>query len=145
MKALVVNKVKGQVDTESVIQQVKFWLSDATSGVYTLVFEKAKKPRSNDQNKLMWVWFTCISRSWSEAYGRLWTPQNVHDYYCRKFLLTTLPDGSSIPGSTSKLDSEAFTEFLNKVQADAATEYGITLLSITDPMYDFWSRQYVNY
>lgn len=145
MKAVVAIKSKGVVvNAMEVINQVKMWLGDASNGNYTLSFERVKRPRSNEQNRLMWVWFTCIARSWSEASGCLFTAQNVHDAYCIKFLPITLPNGVTVTGGTSKLTSEQMTEFLNKVQADAATEYGITLLSITDPMYDLWSKQYIN-
>lgn len=146
MKAVVVTKNKGVVvNADEVRSQLQMWLNDAANGSYTLSFEKVKKPRSNDQNRLMWVWFTCVARSWSEASGNLFTAQHVHDFYCTKFLPVTLPNGETVTNGTSKLTSEQFTEFLNKVQADAATEYGITLLSIADPMYEIWSKQYINY
>lgn len=146
MKAVVVIKNKGVVvNADEVRSNLYMWLNDAANGNYTLSFEKVKKPRSNEQNKLMWVWFTCVARSWSEASGSLFTAQNVHDFYCTKFLPVTLPNGETVTNGTSKLTSEQFTEFLNKVQSDAATEYGITLLSIADPMYEIWSKQYINY
>lgn len=145
MKAVVAIKRNGAVvNAMEVLNQVKMWLGDASNGAYTLTFEKVKKHRSNEQNKLMWVWFSCVARSLTEASGTLYTAQNIHDAYCVKFLPITLPDGTTVTGGTSKLNSEQMTEFLNKVQADAATEYGITLLSITDPMYEIWSKQYIN-
>ena len=145
MKSQRVIKVKGAVvDEIGIVKQVQMWLNDATNGDYMLSFDKVKKPRSNEQNRLMWVWFTCIARSWSEATGRVFTSQNVHDAYCLMFLPVTLPNGKNIAGSTSKLTSEQMTEFLDKVQADAATEYGIKLLSLSDLLYEEWSRQYIN-
>ena len=145
MKCIRVNKANGNVGDEvGILRQVRLWFSDATNGSYMLSFEKIKKPRSNDQNRLMWVWFTCIARSWSEATGRVFTRENVHDAYCQLFLPVTLPSGQNIAGSTSKLTTEQMTEFLNKVQADAADSYGINLLSLTDVRYEEWARQYLN-
>ena len=145
MKSTRVIKFKGSVVGEDrIIDQVRMWLGDASNGNYTLSFDRVKRPRSNEQNKLMWVWFTCIARSWSEATGIVFTPQNVHDAYCLKFLPVTMPNGQNISGSTSKLNSEQMTEFLDRVQADAATEYGIKLLSLSDLNYEEWSRQYNN-
>lgn len=145
MKCIRVNKANGNVGDEvGILRQVRLWFSDATNGSYMLSFEKIKKPRSNDQNRLMWVWFTCIARSWSEATGRVFTRENVHDAYCQLFLPVTLPSGQNIAGSTSKLTTEQMTEFLNKVQADAADSYGIKLLSLTDVRYEEWARQYLN-
>lgn len=145
MKCIKVNKVKGHVGEEiDILRQVRLWLSDAANGAYMLSFERIKKPRSNDQNRLMWVWFTCIARSWSEATGIAFTRENVHDAYCQKFIPVTMPNGQNIAGSTSKLTSDQMSEFLNNVQADAATEYGIKLLSLTDVRYEEWAKQYLN-
>lgn len=146
MKAIRFTKSCGVVpERVTVEQQVSLWLNDATNGDYTLTLEKTKKPRSNEQNKLMWVWFNCIAKSWTEATGRGFTAQDAHDAYCLMLLPKELPNGKRIPGETKGLTSEEMTDFLNKVQADAASEYGITLLSITDPIYELWSRQYQNY
>lgn len=146
MKAMQFIKSKGAVENEiGVVRQVRMWLGDITNGEYMLTLERAKKPRSNDQNKLMWVWFNCIAQSWSEATGGGFTAQDVHDAFCITLLPKTLPNGTRIPGSTKLLTTDQMTEFLNKVQAEAATEYGITLLSANDPMYDLWARQYTTY
>lgn len=146
MKALRITKSYGQVvDLPGIELQLSLWLNDATNGDYTLTLERTKKPRSNEQNRLMSVWFNCIAKSWTEATGRGFTAQDAHDAYCLMLLPKELPNGKRIPGETKGLTSEEMTDFLNKVQADAATEYGITLLSITDPIYELWSRQYQNY
>lgn len=143
MRAYQFTKAKGEVPMYPlIVQQLQLWLQDATNGEYTLVLERTKKSRSSDQNRLMWVWFTCIAKSWSEATGRGFTAQDVHDAYCLMFLPKTLPNGTRIPGKTSKLNSDEMTAFLNQVQSDAAVEYGITLLSNNDPLYELWSRQY---
>lgn len=145
MKCVRVNKVNSRVGDElEILRQVRMWFDDAANGSYMLSFEKIKKPRSNDQNRLMWVWFTCIAKSWSEATGMVFTRENVHDAYCQLFIPVTLPNGQNIAGSTSKLTSEQMTEFLNNVQAHAASEYGIKLLSLTDIRYEEWARQYLH-
>lgn len=146
MKTARVYKVKGAVVNEiSVISTIKMWLNDATNGDYMLTFDKTKKHRSNEQNRLMWVYFTCIAKGWSEMTGRVFTAQEVHDAYCLEFLPKTTPNGNRIPGKTSELTKEEMTEFLNRVQVDALESYGITLLSLTDQLYEEWSRQYINY
>ena len=145
MKCVRVNKVNSRVGDElDILRQVRMWFDDAANGSYMLSFEKIKKPRSNDQNRLMWVWFNCIAKSWSEATGMVFTRENVHDAYCQLFIPVTLPNGQNIAGSTSKLTSEQMTEFLNNVQAHAASEYGIKLLSLTDIRYEEWARQYLH-
>ena len=47
-----------------------------------------------------------------------------------------------IAGHTSGLTTEQMTEFLNKVQADAASEYGITLPNPEDLYFEMWAEQY---
>jgi hypothetical protein len=134
-------KARNSNNADEVMQAVKLWLSDAMNGEYTLVLERAKSPRSNNQNRLMWLWFTCIAKSWSEATGQTFTAQTVHDVYCRLFLPMETPRGR-IAGHTNKLSVEQMTEFLDKVQADAASEYGIQLPNPEDMYFEVWAKQY---
>ena len=142
MKSLVKTKQKGQQPKVSdICTQVALWLNDATNGTYTLTFDKAKKPRTNDQNRLMWLWFNCIAKSWSDATDRAFTSQDVHDAYCLMLLPIETPKGK-VAGSTKGLTTEQMSDFLNKIQADAASEYGITLPSPEDVYFDIWAKQY---
>lgn len=141
-KSILVNKSKNQtLNVSEILAQVEVMLSDATYGTYLLTFERAKKPRSGEQNRLMWLWFTCIAKSWSEATNRAFTSQDVHDAYCLMFLPIQTPKGA-VAGKTSGLTTEQMTEFLNKVQADAASEYGITLPNPEDRYFEIWAKQY---
>lgn len=141
-KSILVNKSKNQtLNVSEILAQVEVMLSDATYGTYLLTFERAKKPRSSEQNRLMWLWFTCIAKSWSEATNRTFTSQDVHDAYCLMFLPIQTPKGA-VAGKTSGLTTEQMTEFLNKVQADAASEYGITLPNPEDRYFEVWAKQY---
>lgn len=109
------------------------------NGKYLVTITKHKEPRSIDQNALMWMWFTCIEMETG-------TPkQDVHDYYCRKFLRKTIMwNGRTevVAEGTSKQSKERMTVFLNQVQADAATEFGITLPTPEDRYYDEFKEQY---
>ena len=141
-KSLTITKSKAYPPKVSdICTQVALWLNDATNGTYTLTFEKAKKPRTNDQNRLMWLWFGCIAKSWSEACGMAITSQDVHDAYCLMLLPIETPKGR-IAGSTRGLTTEQMSEFLNNVQADAASEYGIILPNPQDVYFEVWARQY---
>lgn len=141
-KSILVNKSKNQtLNVSEILAKVEVMLSDATYGTYLLTFERAKKPRSSEQNRLMWLWFTCIAKSWSEATNRTFTSQDVHDAYCLMFLPIQTPKGA-VAGKTSGLTTEQMTEFLNKVQADAASEYGITLPNPEDRYFEIWAKQY---
>ena len=83
------------------------------NGQYRIIFEKVGYARSLSQNKLFWMWMTDLEY-WSGASRNEW-----HDYYCKKFL----PPGVG----TSKLSTEAMRHFMNQIQADALTEWNVTL------------------
>lgn len=109
------------------------------NGRYTVTIAREKQPRSLDQNALMWLWFTCVS-------DETGTPvQDVHDYYCAKFLRKQISWNGitrTIVEGTSKLSKERMTEFLNNVQADAATEFGITLPNPEDRYFEEFLQHY---
>lgn len=141
-RSLIISKVKNQtLNVSEILAQVEMWLADSMNGTYLLTLERAKKPRSSEQNRLMWLWFTCIAKGWSEATNRTFTSQDVHDAYCLMFLPVQTPKGA-VAGKTSGLTTEQMTEFLNKVQADAASEYGITLPNPEDRYFEVWAKQY---
>ena len=129
-------KERGTIaNSQSIRSTLDMWLNTISNGDYVMTVERVQKPRSNPQNALMWVWFTIIAQAWSEAMGRQFTRENVHDAYCQLFLPVTMPNGQNLPVSTSKLSTEEMTDFLNKVQADAETEYGIQLPNPDDALY----------
>lgn len=145
MKPIEVIKQGGEVLNESTIfSTLKTWLACISNGTYVLRLERKKKQRSIPQNKLMWLWFTAIAEEWSNACGRGFTKEDVHDAYCMQFLPRETPNGLRYGGSTSSLTTEEMTDFLNKVQADAATEYGITLPNPDDHIWDMWVEQFNN-
>lgn len=102
------------------------------NGVYTLKIVKKTTPRSFSQNALMWMWFKCME----EATGQ--SKDDFHDYYKCKFLrrqILVKGQLKTVIGSTTTLNTIQMTDYLNKIQADAATEFGITLPLPEDKMY----------
>ena len=114
-------------------------LATLRNGRYVLTIKRKGEKRSVDQNALMWAWFTCIEHETG-------TPrQDVHDYYCRKFLRKTIVwNGRNevVAEGTSKQTKERMTVFLNNVQADAATEFGIVLPTPEDRAWEEFFNQY---
>ena len=109
------------------------------NGLYTITITRAKEKRTLDQNALMWLWFTCIERETETI------RQDVHDYYCAKFLRRTICwNGSdkTIVEGTSKLSKERMTWFLAQVQADAQTEFGISLPNPEDRYFEQFYETY---
>jgi hypothetical protein len=104
--------------------ELPYIFSTLANDTYHITIKKASQKRSIPQNDLMWMWLACIERETG-------TPKDdVYMYYCKKFLMKTISIGSRqerIYNTSSKLSSEEMTEFLNKIQADAASELGIRL------------------
>jgi hypothetical protein len=141
MKRLVVySKVRGTTNSSEVIETIQLWLGTVRDGRYTIEMKKVVEKRSISQNKLMWLWFSAIADAWSDATDRAFTRNDVHDAYCLMFLPIDTPKGR-VGGSTSGLSTEEMSEFLEKVQADAADD-GITLLNPEDKMFEQWAMQY---
>ena len=114
-------------------------ISSLSNGRYTVTITKSKEPRSLDQNALMWLWFTCIE-------AETGTPrQDVHDYYCVRFLRRNISwngmDRTVVEG-TSKLTKERMTWFLDQIQADAKTEFGINLPQPEDLYFEEFYQTY---
>lgn len=113
--------------------------STLTNGTYTLCIKRKVEPRTLSQNALMWLWFACIERE--TGTDKL----DVHDHYCKKFLrrricLNGVED--VVIGSTSKLNTLQMKDFLDKVQADAAAEFGINLPLPADKYYHEFISEY---
>lgn len=139
-RRVLLNKSSGSNNVSFVKDTVSMWLETAPNGDYRVTMEKVSKPRSINQNNLMWLWFTAIADEWSEASGKVFTRQNVHDVYCEMFLPVDTPKGR-VGGSTSILSSEDMGVFLDRVQADAADD-GIVLPNPEDKIFDVWRMQY---
>lgn len=120
-------------------QPIELLFNLLSNGEYTLEVKKKIRKRTFDQNALMWMWFTCIE----DETGTL--KQDVHDYYCKKFLWRTIYINGKeevVVQGTSKLNTVEMTLFLNKVQADAATEFGIRLPSPDDTYFNAFTNRY---
>lgn len=141
-KIFYIDKRSSSVSVADLHGLLDMWLGGLSAGMWTLKLEKKPVQRSISQNALMWIWFEAVAQEWTEATGRSYTKENVHDYFCALFLPVTTPDGVNMPGSTSGLSTDKMAEFLNKVHAHAATEWGIQLLSQEDRMFNEWRSQY---
>lgn len=111
------------------------------NGVYTLSIKRKTKPRTISQNALMWMWF-----KYMEEYTG--TPkEDFHDYYKARFLGRDIEIRGRLVHvirSTTELNTLEMTDYLNKIQADAATEFRIPLPLPTDRHYQSFIDEYRN-
>lgn len=136
MKQVRLTKAAGTLTFDTPLDYV---LGTLRNGVYDISIKAVKERRSLPQNDLMWLWLTCIEIETG-------TPRDdVYAYYCKKFLARPVTIGGKtewVVGSSSKLSKDAMTDFLNKIQADAASELGITLPSPEDRFFETFRNEY---
>ncbi len=137
MKQVTLTKQGGRVSMDVDLDAL---FSTLRNGVYTIVIKRRQEKRSIAQNALMWLWFTCIQRETG-------TPkEDVHLYYKAKFLGKWVSLNGEPPTwairDTKELSTEEMTEFLNQVQAEAATELGISLPSPEDAYWESFLQTY---
>lgn len=141
MRSLTIIKKDGRLTTSEadILQGIRGMIATRGNGEYRLALEKVTKRRTVDQNRLLWLWLTCIG----EETGN--TPQELHDIYCAKFLAKTARFREEtvwlVPG-TSGLTTAEFGAFLDRIQAHAQTELGITLPNPSDLAWDAFSDYY---
>ena len=132
----ILTKRDGKVSME---KSFDFLCSLLRDGVYVLSIKRRTEPRTVSQNALMWMWFKCMEDNTGTE------KQDWHDYYCAKFLMREVNFGRkrfSVVGGTSTLNTVQMTDFMNKVQADAATEWSITMPLPADRFYQEFIQHY---
>ena len=135
-KTVIMRKQDGRVTFD---QELAYLFSTLANGTYSITVKKVQEKRSIAQNDLMWMWLTCIQNETGT------NKDEIYMYYCKKFLMKTVSVGQKMERiymTTSKLNSEQMSEFLNKVQADALSELGIRLPT---PQDRFWEAFYQDY
>ena len=134
MKLVTVMKKDGQVRIDT---DLSYLFSTLRNGVYTLTIKRASEKRTVAQNDLMWMWFACIENETGTA------KEDVYNHYCRKFLSKPDPMGEGfINDTSSSLNTKQMTDFMMKIQADAASELGITLPVPDDRYFETFYQQY---
>ena len=100
---------------------------DADHPIEVIIREQPKK-RSSLANRYYWSVINQIaSDAWVE--DRQYTPDVWHEYAKRKHLGTIeLPGGGIMAISTADLDVSEFAQYVERVEAWAATELGVTFI-----------------
>ena len=135
-KVVVMRKQDGRLTFDV---ELPYLFSLLQNGTYTITVKRQSEKRSIAQNDLMWMWMQCIENETG-------TPKDeVYMYYCKKFLMRTVSIGERMDRiymTSSKLNSEQMTAFLNQIQADAASELGITLPTPQDRYFEQFYQDY---
>ena len=116
-----------------------YLFSTLQNGTYTITVKKVTEKRSVSQNDLLWMWMKCIENETGT------NKDDIYMYYCKKFLMKTMSIGGKmerIYSTSSKLSVVEMTNFLNQIQADAASELGITLPVPQDRFFECFYQEY---
>ena len=107
----------------------------------TIVITKEK--RTLDQNRLYWLWLTCIAQNTGN------NKDSLHEYFVWKFiqpeLVLVFEKMIYKRLSTTLLDTKKFTEYLNKIQLFANTELAIELPNPEDKKFEEFKDYYEKY
>ena len=128
-------KEKGEV---TLSKPFDFLCSQLRNGRYRLTIERYTEPRTLNQNALMWLWFKCIEDETGTP------PMEAYNHYCKKVLAYVNDWGEEVYNPSSHLNTKQMTDFLQKIQADAASEFGITLPLPADRYYQDFINEYKN-
>lgn len=136
MKVVRVEKKDGRVSLDT---DLDYLFSTLRNGSYNLILKRVNEKRTINQNDLMWMWFRCIENDTG-------TDKNdIYMYYCKKFLCKVIRVGEKVEKvyeTSSMLNTAQMSEFMKKIQADAASELGITLPIPEDKYFETFYQQY---
>lgn len=136
MKVVRVEKKDGRVSLDT---DLDYLFSTLRNGSYNLILKRVNEKRTINQNDLMWMWFRCIENDTG-------TDKNdIYMYYCKKFLCKIIRVGEKVEKvyeTSSMLNTAQMSEFMRKIQADAASELGITLPIPEDKYFEAFYQQY---
>ena len=135
-KQIILNKQNGRLTFD---QEPAAIFNLLSNGQYVITIKRANTKRSIAQNDLMWMWFECISRETGT------NKDDIYMYYCKKFLCKVITIGEKmekIYTTSSKLNTEQMKNFLDNIQADAASELGIRLPQPEDRFFESFYQQF---
>lgn len=133
---IIARKTDGKVVMDKDIEYV---FSTLKNGAYHITIKSASEKRSINQNNLFWMWCSLIERETGNS------KDVVYNHYAKKFLPKPMQLGNHIEMSAEnpkKITKERFTDFLRKVQADAAQEWGIQLPVPEDRFFENFYQQF---
>lgn len=119
--------------------ELDYLFSTLKNGSYTITVKRAAEKRTINQNDLMWVWFKCIENETGTS------KDDVYMYYCKKFLCRVIciaGKEEKIYRTSSMLSTVEMSDFMTKIQVDAASELGITLPVPEDRYFEVFYEQF---
>lgn len=122
---------------------VKEYIDKLPKGkTYEAVITLKSSKRTIDQNRLYWMWLSCIAKDGELGYSA----EELHIVFVQKFLGAKhrIMYGEQVlnPPSTRRLSTTEFTEYLNRIETFSSTELGIVLPRPEDKSFEQFYEQY---
>jgi hypothetical protein len=132
-------KIRQSADREA----VKEYIDSLPEGkTFEVVITHKPSKRTIDQNKLYWLWLSCIAKDGELGYSA----EELHIVFVQKFLGAKhrIVYGEQVlnPPSTRRLTTAEFTEYLNCIETFSSTELGIVLPRPEDKSFEQFYEQY---
>jgi len=137
MKTILITKQNGEISAYH--DDLENILTLLPNGEHTIQVLKTKSQRSVAQNSLLWLWLEHIAQEIGS------TREDMHDYYCKKFLQRQIKVDTHIEtvvGGTRNLTKDDFATFLEQIKNDAVNEFGIKLPDPSDNQFQRFQNHY---
>ena len=129
-----------RINTFSDKQRVKDFIDALPDKRYEISINVHRDKRSYPQNRLMWLWYTCIADETGED------SEELHKFFKEKFLkrehFKVFGEVLEDTISTTSLNTQEFKEYLDNIQRFASSELGIILPLPTDHIFPEFEDQY---
>lgn len=126
--------------TYDVIEAIKELFTASVDKRYKIEIKELKKRRSLPQNKLYWLYLTCIEQETGQD------KNDLHDYFKKKWIKPEVKEvfGEQIvkDRTTTKLDTSLFKQYVDKIIVFANTELNITLPDPNDRNFEHFLIHY---
>jgi hypothetical protein len=126
-------------------RKVKDYIDQLPDGKQYIIEIKIKRERRTiDQNRLYWLWLSCIMDETGEYKDAL------HEYFKQHFLgcdeyKVFNKQQIAISKSTATLDTKQMTDYLERIQQFASSELGIVLPNPEDRYWEEFYNHYKNF
>ncbi|MCL2596245.1 MAG: recombination protein NinB [Paludibacter sp.] len=136
---LILTKEADKVPARAAINDLQF----DNGKSFVIVLKENKKRRTIDQNRLMWLWLSCIENETGQE------RESLHEFFKSAYLQPeykfVFGVQTEIPPTTTKLNTAEFTHYLERIQQFASTELSIVLPNPEDLRWAEFYETYKNY
>lgn len=105
---------------------------------WVVTIKKQRKPRTVDQNSLLWLWLSCLEADGETGY----TKEEFYAFFLTEFPTYRVILEKQVQITSSQFDVKEMSRFLDCIQIWAATELGIELPDPQDLRFEQFLESY---